>query len=592
MVNQVNRAPVILLLAVSIALIFPTALFVQTVYAQSGYTIQNVNQTVEVMYSGQTVISYVISVDGTLPSVFQIGLPSNYSTCILKAYAYDEKNNTYQVELGTQLGNETGFYGAQVDINGESPQVLTLTLILSNSLLTQSSNVYTLNYPAYPGLTQTAATCNVTVKLPVDPDSISITSHGNVNSLNNVNSLKYSAENLPAFTNEEATATFQLTSGYLQSMDITQLDRQVTVNPTGTVTAADIYHITNTSPSTLGAFIFSLPTDASNVTIKDSLDKTLTTTELTATANSKLVNATLSSAVANGQLTILTAQYNLPSAIMQGTNYTLTFNQFPYTNYYIDKATLTFTPPEGAIITSPTTATLDSSTSITRTNFQEILTTTQQGISFVNYNISTITTLQIAFDYNTFWSSFRPVIIVLVIAVICSIGIIVWRKYKSNEKKQPTATKEKEEPTVKSAALTPDLIRNFIDIYEERKQVTSEITSLDARAKKGKIQRQQYKGKKRELETRYESLNRRIEESKQIFRNSGSANADLTRQLDHAESDLNDVEEKNKTIEARQDNQQISIEEYKKSKGEYQRQKEKIEATINGILLRLREKTR
>ncbi len=140
--------------------------------------------------------------------------------------------------------------------------------------------------------------------------------------------------------------------------------------------------------------------------------------------------------------------------------------------------------------------------------------------------------------------------------------------------------------------VTQAPLRDFTDIFDARKQITSEITALDARARKGKIQRQQYKAKKRELEARYESLTRKIEESKQAFRNSSPENADLIKQFEHAESGLKELEEKIRTIEARQDNQQISLEEYKKSIDEYQRQKEKIEATINGILLRLREKAR
>lgn len=587
MVNQVNKALAIILLTVSIVLILPTGLFVQTANSLPVYTIENVNQTVEVLYSGQTILSYVISVDGQLPNDFQVGLPSNYSACILQAYAYDEQNNTYQIELGTSLGTQPGFYGVQVDINGTSPQELTLILILSNSLLSQSSTTYSLNYPAYPGLTQTAAKCNVTIKLPAEPTSINIAkSDGNVNALN------YSAENLAAYTNEEATVTFQLASGYLQSLDITRLDRQITVYPSGAVTATDIYRLKNVSPNALSSFIFSIPAEALNVTIKDSLDKTLTTSELNTTENIKLINATLSSTVSNGQLTYLTAQYNLPSATIQGTTYTLTINPFPYANCYVDLVTVTFTPPEGAVITVPTLASLDPFTTISRTNYQESLIITRQGASLVNYNLPLVTTVQVAFDYNTVWSSFRPVIIILVITVIVCIGIIIWRKYKSAEKK-PTIPEEKEEPAApKPAALTPDLLEDFTDMYEERNQINSEIKSLDIRAKKGKIQRQQYKGKKRELETRRDSLTRKIEESKQIFRDSGSGSADLVRQLDVAESELQDINEKIRVVKARQDSHQISIEEYKKSTDEYQRKIEKIDVTISGILLRLREKTR
>ena len=64
-----------------------------------------------------------------------IGMPFTYSADILKAVAYDS-NNVYQVNLGVQLGNQSGFYGAEVNFNGKSPSVFTVAFVLSNNLLT------------------------------------------------------------------------------------------------------------------------------------------------------------------------------------------------------------------------------------------------------------------------------------------------------------------------------------------------------------------------------------------------------------------------------------------------------------------------
>jgi chromosome segregation ATPase len=137
-----------------------------------------------------------------------------------------------------------------------------------------------------------------------------------------------------------------------------------------------------------------------------------------------------------------------------------------------------------------------------------------------------------------------------------------------------------------------DDIKEFTDAYDERKQLNTELKSLDSRAQKGKIPRRQYKVQRKSIKTRLETLARTIDRLKEAFRNSGAANADLMRQLDSAEEDLIDAEENIESLETRQNTGQISLETYKENIGDYQKQKEKAESAINGILLRLREKTR
>ena len=142
------------LLLVSLSIVLPSGgVFAQT----TGYSITQVDHQVTVMYSGQVVIQDTIHVSGQVTNGFMIGVPFTYSADILKAVAYDS-NNVYQVNLGVQLGNQSGFYGAEVNFNGASPSVFTVAFVLSSSLLTQiDANDYTLNFPAYPSLTQNVA---------------------------------------------------------------------------------------------------------------------------------------------------------------------------------------------------------------------------------------------------------------------------------------------------------------------------------------------------------------------------------------------------------------------------------------------------
>ena len=597
------------MITVFLLLVFlPVVLPSGTVSAQTtGYSITKVDHSIEVMYSGQIVIRDTIHVYGQVTDGFMIGLPSKYSAYILKAVAYDE-NNVYQVNLGVQLGDRSGFYGAEVNFNGQSPSVFTVAFVLSNSLITfaQNTGVYTLDFPAYPSFTQDVASCNVTITLPSTPTSITITkSDGEVDTDN------YVTQNLAAYTYSTGSAAFQIPTGTLQLTSISQLNRQITIDPTGKVTTSDSYHITNNSTSTMTCFVLNLPTTASNIVVKDEFGRVLTTATSSLTSRDiLLVNATLITFLTSSQSTIITADYNLPSAIIQGSQYVLAdFKLFPNFYYYVDHATFTFIPPEGATIVTPQLSSLDSSATLTRESFQDTLTVTRDGISYLDYSSPESNTVQLSYDYNPVWVSFRPTFWVSFLAVVGCVAAVFIRRRKPSEK-EPTITRTERLPTqqpmpttssqqakksvepITGQRITTENVREFTDDYEEKKQLNAELKSLDARAQKGKIPRRQYKVQRRAIEIRLETLTRNANRLKDTFRSSSSLYSDLAKQLDAAETDLVEAEENIKKLESRQSTGEISLETYKKNIGDYQKRKDKAESTINGILLRLREKTR
>ena len=576
-------------------ILLPTVLSTNTVLAQSsGYTIQSVEHIVEVMFSGHTVVRDDVKVSGSVTNGFQIGLPSKYGASVLKAVAYDD-NRVYPVELGVQLGNQGGFYAAQVNFEGANPQSFTVEFVLSNSLVGEDMGYYQLDYPAYPGFTTAAGRCSVTLSLPAEPTTITISK-----SDGQVNSTTYSRNNLPAYTNMPGMAAFGIPFGLLQISTISSLNRQVSVNPAGVVSCSDSYRITNKGATTLTSFILSLPSTATNVVARDESGRVITADLLGVAGNTLLVNATLSSYVSKGQLTMLTADYNLPSSSsVNSFNFTL-FGAF---NYYVDQATFTFTPPEGAKITSP----VDSSFSLTSSNFQDVIKVNRQGVSYVDSAVPALDFMQITYDYNPMWSSFRPTFWAFGISAIACVGIIFWRRKKPTEEEpektqpeKPSASTPVEAPPTQARAETPkaalhtttELVHKFVDEYEDRKEISNEMNSLDSKAQKGKIPRRQYKVQRRALEVRFESLTRNMNESKEVFRSSGNAYVDLVKQLDSAEANFNEADEKIKSLEAQQRSGEITIEEYKNKIGDYQRQKDKADSAINGILLRLREKMR
>ena len=613
--NSVKRVHAIFIITVFFLLVFlPIVQPLGTVSAQtSSYSISQVDHEVEIMYSGQVVIRDTIHISGQVSDGFKIGFPSKYSADVLKAVAYDD-NNSYPVSLGVQLGDQTGFYGVSVNFNGNSPSVFTVAFILSSNVLSYdlSTNYFTLDFPAYPSLTQNAASCNVTVTLPSTPGTMNITkSDGFVNGNN------YGIQNLAAYTNSGGSALFDVSFGTLLPIDISQLNRDINIDPSGKLTISDSYQIINNFTYAMTSFILDVPTTASNIVVRDEFGRALSTEvagtitygSSDASHDAELINATLVNFLTTGQTTTIIADYNLPGATLQGSQYVLSnFKLFPDFYYYVEHATFTFTPPEGATIVTPKVSSLDSSATLTRGSLQDTLILTRDGISYLDYNIPESNNLQMSYNYNPIWVSFRPTFWLSFLALIGCVAAVVYKKRKPSEKEK-TATKieklatpnltsstsqqiQNAEEISSSKHITTDEIKAFTDSYEEKKQLNTELRSLDSKAQKGKIPRRQYKVQRRTIETRIEAITRNTNALKDAFRRSGSSYADIVKQLDSAEADLTKVDEDIKNLESRQSSGEISLETYKKTIGEYQKNRDKAESTMNGILLRLREKGR
>ncbi len=596
---------ILLIIAFSLLTILPAALPSSSVYAQtSGYTIDKVDHQVQIMYSGHVVILDTIHVSGQVTDGFMIGLPYKYSADVLKGIAYDN-THLYQMNLGVQLGETSGLYGATVDFNGNTPSVFTVAFVLSNQLITeQDSGVDTLNFPAYPSLNKDAGFCNVTITFPSAPTTITVTKDDGT-----INDAVYTKTNLSAYTNSPASASFQVPSGTLQLTTISNLDRQITIDPTGKANVADSYRITSNSTTTLKGFVVSLPFDASNVVIRDAFGKALATNLAYSTKGDIfLANATLQTFLTSGQSTTLTTQYTLTSATLQGSNYVLSdFKLFPNFAYVVNKATITFTPPEGATITNPQATSLDASSTLTRQTYQDILTVTKESISYVDYLAPQQNSIQLSFEYNPVWVAFRPTFWALLLATVACIAVFFVKRHQPKEETYADKTErltkletEKAESTTHTKGakqktaqnISAESIREFIDAYEDKKQLNAELKSMDVKAQKGKIPRRQYKVQKSTIETRLQVINRNIKRTKENFKATPGGYSDLIKQLNLAETDLNEAEEYIKTLESRLNKGEITLEVYKRSIGDYQKQRDKAESAINGILLRLREKIR
>lgn len=582
-----KRAVSLLTLAIFLmAIMTPHLPRVEVANAQgTGYTIENVDHQIEVMYSGHVVIRDTITVNGQISDGFLIGFPYKYSSYLLKGVA-SSSQEILPLSLDVPLGEVSGFYGAKVTFPTGSPNTFTVIFVLSNTLLTTNSGGFFLDFPAYPSLAQEAAHCKVTLALP-DEASVTSVQKGD----GTVYSGKFEKNNLAAFSHFPANATVNAPEGLIRQIDVATLSRIATMGIAGEITVLDSYRISNNSTDQITSLKIEVPIYASDINVRDELGTRFSTTApiKDESLNISSVNVTLNGPLKSGQSVSLRVGYGLPSASFDQTRFTLNLELFPYFSYYIRQISITVVPPEGARIVFPSLSSLTSSLTLDRQLFQEKIKFARDGLSYVDHELQPEKTMQIVYEYNSLWVSFRPTIWVWGLAAAGSVVLVFFRRPKTQKTSKSTKIPV---PKLTTGKIESEQIRALADAYEEKMRISSEITLLSQRAQKGKMPRRQYKVQKRALELRKASLSKTISELKPTFIAAGGNYADLVKQLDTAETEVNTAEANLKVADARRKTGELTIEDYKKSISDLQKRKEKAESKFSGILLRLREEIR
>ncbi|MEM2104461.1 MAG: hypothetical protein QW717_06190 [Candidatus Bathyarchaeia archaeon] len=580
-----KRETLLIVLAVSFMTLTLNAFQTRNVWAEETFSVEWVNHSVTVLYNGYILVNDTIKIGGEAPGSFVIGLPYQYGFNVLDCMAYPSTNPAlrYDVTFDVPLNNQMGFYSVSVSLNPKPENgVFTVVFVLSQSLLRQdaeSTSLYTLDFPAFPSLTVKAASCNASLVLPSNAVYVS----------GSVAQFKYAVnEELQKFAYKPANITFQLTGEDIQLFTVENLWREISISAMKEITVSDTYQVTNQSPKQMTSIdVFLLP-NASNVAVEDEFGRkgeapTLVDKE-TNRYRVKLAFAKRSMPLETGKSARFTVRYSLPTDInvenMAG-DVKLNLSMFENVKYYIKEAKVTFTFPEGAKITGAScTPSTDVTYGTVRGIFQEKFSASKKGTFFIEDF-----TVEISYSYNLLWLSFRPTLWAWAIAAFGCALIAVWKRPKAPAPAPVTV------PTV-VVRLTPEKIKSFVDSYEEKNKMISDIKSLETAVGKGRIPRRRYKVQRKTLETRLSMVNKKLEELKLELRSAGGRYADLMRQLEVAETEVSEAEANIRSIESRHKRGDLTLEAYRKLLADYQRRKEKAETAINGILIRLREEVR
>jgi hypothetical protein len=571
--KKATLAFMILVVALIFSAFVPANL--KRVKANGDYVIERVDQNLQIMYNGYVLMNETVQLSGQTPNSFVLGFPYPFGSYIVNCFAFELSNpsNIFPVSLNEPVEDRSGYYGIRVDFSGAAPQVFTIDVLFSNKLIVQDSqnaSLYTLVFPVFPSMTQNVNTFNGSITLPKNAEYVDGT----------IGNVPYTQENLTALAFNSSALTFLVQNNEMQLLDVDQLGRDITINEFETVMGSDTYYVTNKGTFSINSMKVWVPIGASNIAADDQLGRTMSVpTQVEINTNRYFLNLTRQ--LDSGYSTKFILHYTLPRDTYlkkQGSNFVVNMTLFQDFDYYVNDTSVTFVLPEGAKIQALSDTSNEGSLDLHRDVFQETVTFSKQSvIALESFSV------EIGYEYSSIWVAFRPTTWVMVITMIGVIAVIVMRRPKA-----PT-------PASVSAAgmiVRPEQLRSFVDMYEERMKIFREMDSLEDKAHRGRIPRQRYKVQRKTLETRLESSSRNLEELKGRIRSGGSHYASLMRELEVAEAQLDDVEANVKTIEGRHSHGELSLEAYRKLRGDYEQRKQKAETTMNGILLRLREEIR
>jgi len=521
---------------------------------------------------------------------YTLGFPYAYQSNLDYAFAYEPSNPNSKLRLDLDVGlGRIGFYGVNVvfpqpvNLSNVGSYEFTVVFVFSNSVSVNVFQVgetlimYNASFPAYPSLLQNASEANLTIIFPtgLDYTSSSFAEEG-VNFTRTISDSKqyfnYLKSNLTEFSDQNGWFAFAATHGTLRIFEVNEVKREIVFSTGEQIVVSDSYRMVSKTEA-LSQIQINLPKDAFDESAFDEVGNKLST-KRTGTQT----NLTITFAIPYGQdkEARFTVRYQLPwkniTTTENWSSFHVNLTLFENFNWTVRKWTINVILPEGATLVSP-----PSSASLS--NIQNGVFTS--SFSLVFQNVTPFHNLSFDFRYGrvAFWESFRPTLWMGALVIIIGVIVGAWRSYRPAAAPIPTAI----------IRVRVDELKKFVDSYDEKRRFQREIESLEAQARKGKIPRRLYKVRRTTVENRLGSLSRDLAALREKIHMAGPRYADLMRQLEVAEFELQGVEADINRTEIGYRRGEISAAAYHKRLEDLYRRRDRAQTTIDGVLLRIRE---
>jgi hypothetical protein len=196
--------------------------------------------------------------------------------------------------------------------------------------------------------------------------------------------------------------------------------------------------------------------------------------------------------------------------------------------------------------------------------------------NFAQINEPTIT---LQYQYFILWAIFRPALWTGIAVALFGAVFFTRRMLK---------------PSAAVAATVPfssSLLRDFVNRYEERRRLRSEIESMEDQIKKGKLSRRKFRLRKSSVDDHISRLEKDLLQLSNKISAASEQHMERMKHLKKAEDEIETLKNDIERAEARFLRKEITAEARRKMLDEYNRMKERAENTIEETLLRLKEET-
>lgn len=591
--------PAFLLFALSILLMLTVALPPTAKAAPEPASLDvKVDHLVEIRDSGLLIINETVKLstigeNAELLQNFVLGFPYTFQYNLDYAFAFETSNPNLMFELELNAGmGRIGFYGVnvifphEVNVSSDKPYEFTLVFVFSNRVAFQSYPVtqeilFNATFPAYPSLARNASEANLRMVFPTAFNYVgSSFENEGINftrtSTGSKQYFSYLETDLREFSDQTGWFVVASPENATAPFEVNEVKREMELSSLDQIVVSDSYKVVNKA-ETLSQINIKLPDGAFEISAFDdsgSIPADSLKIER-ADAHTDVVISFPVTYVKDEEIRFST-RYKLPTEnyiqIQGWSNFQVSLTLFENFDWSIRKLTTSVVLPEGAILlSSPLSTSLNS---VQNGVFRSSLT-------FVFENATPFSNLSFEFQYGrlVFWESFRPTLWMGALVVVVGAIASAWRVYKPTTAPLPTAI----------ATVRVEELRSFVDSYNKRRRYQRELESLEARARKGKIPRRRYKVRKVSIESRLASFSRDLSALREKIRVAGPRYANLMRQLEVAEAELEGVEADLSRTEVRYRRGEVSAAAYHKLLEDSYRRRDRAKTTIDGVLLRLRE---
>jgi hypothetical protein len=342
-----------------------------------------------------------------------------------------------------------------------------------------------------------------------------------------------------------------------------EVQREIILAQEGNIYVTNAYRIINVGFWT-GTIELGFPDGAYDFEVRDEMGTLETST------GTNVMTVTLRNIVDTNETETLYVNYHIPwenyVSQQNGVDYSLHFTFYEQFNSTIGKLTASIALPKGAEFKSST----PQAANIEKIDLQETI-----SFAFSDVAPSQDLAFEVNYKYIVFWGSFYPSIWVGILAVAAAVIVFFF----GTPKTIATGT----------ISVPPKDLKSFVDTYEEKTTIQSELEALEERLQKGKIPRRRYKVRKRMLDGRLSTVCRNLASLRDTIRSTGSKYEQMMREIEVAEAKLEGAERDLQRVEARYRHGEVSKGAYGKLQEEYTHRIEEAETTIDGVLLRLRE---